>query len=158
MDDRGSGQYPRARIRQRKPSPTSDEIVYEHHRSCGLGHPAQQRDRIRIIEMVEKQRAHDDIIPCRKLLGECVALEKSNWSTERARSPRRVRDRSWTAVASVNGECQPVLLGYAPHRRCNISGATRDVEDAQRLGPAPHQQPDRMPERLGAQTPSIDAF
>jgi hypothetical protein len=125
----------RERERRRQPivaMRTSDQVINEHQLTGGLSHTTEKQDGIGFVEMMEEERASEDVV----IIGDRAA--KRVQDEEATRLPARLRllpgvsKGSFTQIGSIDLDVETGLARTTDKLTNDISTSASQVQNAKR--------------------------
>ena len=133
MHDRRAGEQPTAEPCQAKPDPRSPQIAHERSMLGRSGHAPNQLDRLPARQMMQEQRAHNDVITARERLVQHVTRkEMARRNLFGPSVPFSFGDCDGAYITAIDFYGDSAPPRFASDGQRVVSAAAGQVEHAQR--------------------------
>ena len=158
MNNRRAGQRPATPPGQPVANPAAHQVVRQNRQRRGLPHALQQADDVLFLQMMEKQRAHDDIDPLGPLTGQDIPNLEPGLHAQPQRRCGGSLDGERTAIDAVNLQLDACAPGPSDEAAQDIAATRGEVEHSQWPAVAPAGQLTQgRPENSRAETELVDS-
>src|SRR4051794_14947455 len=112
--------------------PASNQVVHQDETSGRIPHLPQQGDRVGFIEMMQEERACQNVIVRRKNIVNRIEYEESHVSLVGSRLLLSITNRLWVDVAPLDFQIQPCPACSTVQLDRSIAPARGEVEHTNR--------------------------
>ena len=158
MNNGRAGQRPATPPGQPVANPAAHQVIRQNRQRRRLPHALQQPDDVLFLQMMEKQRTHDDIDPLGPFTGEDISNLEPGLDAQPQRRCGGGLDGERAAIDAVDFQLEACAPGPSDEAAQDIAATRGEVEHSQWPAVAPAGQLTQgRPENPGTETELVDS-